>query len=168
MTSTITARNPAGIDAKAITWAALGAQLLVMLAVTALRFSAGGWLLVIFLFGGFLVVFAPSVLAVAVTVPVMRQGGARVRVACGVALATVYAALLTAAATMPDFTDVADENGVPIVALFGDSGTLTNAEAEVYHTISGVAVLCYLAATVATVALGLTLLVMRRSGERGR
>lgn len=74
MTSTITPRNPIGISANAITRAVLGAQMVVMLAVTALRFTAGGWLLVIFLFGGFLVVFAPSVLAVAAALPVMRGG----------------------------------------------------------------------------------------------
>ncbi|UGT53309.1 hypothetical protein [Nocardia asteroides] len=166
MTPTTTLRNP--IDARAITWAVLGVQMMVMLAVTALRFAAGGWLLVIFLFGGFLVVFAPSALAVAVAVPVMRQGGSRVRVACAGALAAGYAALLTAAATMPDFTDVADENGVPIVAIVSGSGTLTNAEAEVYHTISGVAVLCYLAATVGTIVLAITLLVVKRSAGRVR
>ncbi|GEM35143.1 hypothetical protein NN3_61500 [Nocardia neocaledoniensis NBRC 108232] len=168
MTSTITPRNPVGIDAKAITWAVLGVQMMVMLAVTALRFAAGGWLLVIFLFGGFLVVFAPSVLAVAVALPVMRRGGSRVRVACAGALAAGYAALLTAAATMPDFTDAADENGVPIVAIVSGSGTLTNAQAQVYHTISGVAVLCYLAATVATIVLAITLLVIKRSAGRAR
>ncbi|MEV0333189.1 hypothetical protein [Nocardia sp. NPDC050717] len=166
MTSTTTRPKPVGIDAGTITWAALGTQLLVMLAVTALRFSAGGWLLVIFLFGGFLAVFAPSVLAVAVAVPVMRQGGSRARAACATALGTVYAALLTAAATMPDFTDVADENGVPIVALFGESGTLTNSQAEIYHTISGVAILCYLAATVGTVVLAVTLLAAKRGSNR--
>ncbi|MEV0075875.1 hypothetical protein AB0H58_05620 [Nocardia neocaledoniensis] len=168
MTSTITPRNPVGISANAITWAVLGVQMVVMLAVTALRFTAGGWLLVIFLFGGFLVVFAPSVLAVAAALPVMRGGGTRVRMACAGALAAVYVALLTAAATMPDFTDAADENGVPIVAIVSGSGTLTNAQAQIYHTISGAAVLCYLAPTVATIVLAITLLVIKRPAGRAR
>lgn len=154
--------------ATVITRAVLAIQLAVMVAVTMLRLMAGGgWLLVIYIFGGFVVVFMLSILAVAATLPILRTGRRWARTACVLALTTVYGSLLTAAATMPEFTDVSDQYGVAISGMFGQPGVLTTEQAEIYNTISGIAVDCYLASTAATVVLAGGIYLATRTRRRG-
>ncbi|MFF2088641.1 hypothetical protein ACFVVM_33060 [Nocardia sp. NPDC058176] len=139
-------------------------QLLAMVAVTGLRLSAGGgWVLLWFIFGGFLVVFAPSVAAVSAALSVMVTPGRRACAALAAAFVIVYGSLLIAAATVPDYLDVADQNGVPIV-----TGLVTNAEAEVYRQIADIAVYVHLISVVATVALALTIASRSNAGGAGR
>ncbi|WP_153415937.1 hypothetical protein [Nocardia macrotermitis] len=142
------------------------AQVAVAVVAIAVRFAAPGWLLLLLLMGVGLIGLAPFVVATAFGVTMLRRTAGRWRAALMTTLAALDLALLTFAFTLPDITDDAGTNFVPVARLFLHQGAVSEQTATTYGAIANWAALCYVIAAAGVVAVAVARWLSARSGHR--
>ncbi|MEV5650541.1 hypothetical protein AB0L57_20015 [Nocardia sp. NPDC052254] len=139
-----------------------GTQVTVVLGALALRLVTPGWMFVMLLFGGFLVVLAPIVIGAVFGGYALSKGGPAVRAGAVAAIAATDLSLLAFAATLPDITDNAADTAAPILVLGSDRHEFASSTVTVCGDIAGISAVCHLVAVATVICLGITAMCRER------
>lgn len=142
-----------------------GMQTVVVVASVALRLITPGWLLVMLIFGGFLVVVAPIVIGTVFGGYALSMGGRRLRSAATAALGVTDLSLLVFASTVPDITDSESDTAAPILVLTSGRREFSGWAIDICTEIAGIGAVVHLASVAVVIGLGIAAMCRGSQGS---